>query len=63
MGSQGVLDGRESWKRVEALHVEVAGKLLSRKDLLPVVSKYIPSERRLKKRKVHVGFGSVAMTI
>ena len=36
-GSQGVLDGRESWKHLEALHVEVAGTLLFRKDLLAAV--------------------------
>lgn len=35
---------------VEALHVEVAGKLLFRKDLLPVVSN-IPSERRLGRKE------------
>ena len=36
-GGQGVLDGRESWKHSEARHLEVAGKLLFRKDLSPAV--------------------------
>ena len=44
---------------MEALHVEVAGKLLFSKDLLPAVSNTYDLKEGWKERKVHVGFGSV----